>query len=33
MGVDYFMLGTPGLPNFVTLETLLGEVVPAVRTA
>ncbi len=29
MGVDYFMLNTPGLPNFTTLETLLNEVVPA----
>jgi alkanesulfonate monooxygenase SsuD/methylene tetrahydromethanopterin reductase-like flavin-dependent oxidoreductase (luciferase family) len=33
MGVDYFMLGTPGLPNFLTLETLLGEVLPVVRGA
>jgi len=31
MGVDYFMLGTPGLPNFTTLETLLDEVLPALN--
>jgi len=31
MGVDYFMLGTPGLPDFVTLETLLSDVLPAVN--
>jgi len=31
IGVDYFMLGTPGLPNFVTLETLMGEVLPALK--
>jgi hypothetical protein len=29
MGVDYFMLNTPGLPNFTTLETLWNEVIPA----
>ena len=29
MGVDYFMLGTAGLPDFTTLETLLNEVIPA----
>lgn len=28
MGVDYFMLGTAGLPDFTTLETLLNEVIP-----
>jgi len=31
IGVDYFMLGTPGLPNFTTLETLLDEVLPALN--
>jgi alkanesulfonate monooxygenase SsuD/methylene tetrahydromethanopterin reductase-like flavin-dependent oxidoreductase (luciferase family) len=29
MGVDYFMLGTAGLPDFTTLETLLNDVIPA----
>lgn len=29
-GVDYFMLGSFGVPNFITLETLLGEVIPAI---
>ncbi len=32
LGVDYFMLGSAGLPNFTTLEMLLNEVVPAVNT-
>jgi alkanesulfonate monooxygenase SsuD/methylene tetrahydromethanopterin reductase-like flavin-dependent oxidoreductase (luciferase family) len=31
LGVNYFMLGTPGLPNFTTLETLLDEVLPALN--
>jgi alkanesulfonate monooxygenase SsuD/methylene tetrahydromethanopterin reductase-like flavin-dependent oxidoreductase (luciferase family) len=31
MGVDYFMLGTPGLPDFITLETLLSDVLPALN--
>ncbi len=30
MGVDYFMFGTPGVPNLITLETLMGEVIPAI---
>jgi alkanesulfonate monooxygenase SsuD/methylene tetrahydromethanopterin reductase-like flavin-dependent oxidoreductase (luciferase family) len=30
-GVDYFILGTVGLPDFTTLETLLGDVVPAIQ--
>ena len=29
MGVDYFLLGTAGLPDFTTLEMLLNEVIPA----
>lgn len=29
MGVNYFMFGTPGIPNLLTLETLMGEVIPA----
>ena len=31
MGVDYFMMGTIGLPDFTTLETLLGDVVPTIQ--
>jgi alkanesulfonate monooxygenase SsuD/methylene tetrahydromethanopterin reductase-like flavin-dependent oxidoreductase (luciferase family) len=30
LGVDYFMFGTPGIPNLLTLETLVGEVIPAI---
>lgn len=32
MGVSYFMLGTAGLPDFTTLETLLDRVLPALRS-
>lgn len=31
LGVDYFMLGTAGLPNFTTMETLLNTVIPAIN--
>jgi alkanesulfonate monooxygenase SsuD/methylene tetrahydromethanopterin reductase-like flavin-dependent oxidoreductase (luciferase family) len=31
LGVDYFMLGTAGLPNFTTMEMLLDRVVPAIK--
>jgi alkanesulfonate monooxygenase SsuD/methylene tetrahydromethanopterin reductase-like flavin-dependent oxidoreductase (luciferase family) len=31
LGVDYFILGTPSMPDFTTLETLLGDVVPAIQ--
>ena len=30
-GVDYFMLGAIGLPDFTTLETLLGDVIPTIK--
>lgn len=29
LGVDYFMLGSFGIPKLTTLETLVGEVIPA----
>ena len=31
LGVDYFMLGCGGFPNLVTLEMLVGEVLPALN--
>lgn len=31
LGVDYFMLGSAGLPNFTTLELLVNEVTPALN--
>ncbi|MGA7732217.1 MAG: LLM class flavin-dependent oxidoreductase [Chloroflexia bacterium] len=30
LGVDYFMFGTPGIPNLLSLETLMGAVIPAI---
>ncbi len=33
LGVDYFMLGTTGLPDFTSLEMLLSKVIPEVRKA
>lgn len=33
MGVDYFMLGTPWLPDFTSLETLLNVVLPELNKA
>ncbi len=32
LGVDYFMLGSAGFPNLITLEMLVGEVLPALNS-
>jgi alkanesulfonate monooxygenase SsuD/methylene tetrahydromethanopterin reductase-like flavin-dependent oxidoreductase (luciferase family) len=31
LGIDYFMLGSGGFPDLTTLETLIGEVLPALN--
>ncbi|GAC1645579.1 MAG: hypothetical protein NVS4B12_11750 [Ktedonobacteraceae bacterium] len=33
LGVDYFMLNCGGFPELTTLETHIGEVLPALREA
>ncbi len=32
LGVDYFMLGSAGFPDLVTLEMLVSEVLPALNS-